>query len=59
MLVTAYPVHSWVNHYGKLHTQVPFGGYRQSGIGRELGEYALEHYTEVKAVQVNLTGKFA
>lgn len=33
---------------------VPFGGYKQSGIGRELGEYALDTYTQVKSVQVNL-----
>jgi aldehyde dehydrogenase (NAD+) len=32
----------------------PFGGYKQSGIGRELGEYALELYTEVKTVTVAL-----
>ncbi|KAG6900086.1 hypothetical protein C0993_003141 [Termitomyces sp. T159_Od127] len=33
---------------------VPFGGYKQSGIGRELGEYALETYTQTKAVHVNI-----
>ncbi|KAH8101623.1 NAD-dependent aldehyde dehydrogenase [Cristinia sonorae] len=43
----------WVNCYNQLHAQVPFGGYKQSGIGRELGEYALENYTSVKAVHVN------
>jgi aldehyde dehydrogenase (NAD+) len=32
----------------------PFGGFKMSGIGRELGEYALQHYTEVKTVYVNL-----
>lgn len=31
----------WVNCYNQLHSQTPFGGYKQSGIGRELGEYAL------------------
>jgi len=36
----------------------PFGGYRQSGIGRELGKYALSNYTNVKTVQVNLSLKF-
>jgi aldehyde dehydrogenase (NAD+) len=35
---------------------VPFGGYKHSGIGRELGEYALENYTEIKAVHINLSG---
>ncbi|KAG8979344.1 aldehyde dehydrogenase (NAD(P)(+)) ald5 [Tulasnella sp. JGI-2019a] len=45
----------WVNCYNLLHESVPFGGYKQSGIGRELGEYALANYTNVKAVHVNLT----
>ncbi|KZT68472.1 aldehyde dehydrogenase [Daedalea quercina L-15889] len=44
----------WVNCVNAVHTAVPFGGYKQSGIGRELGEYALENYTNVKAVQVNI-----
>ncbi|KAL1410932.1 hypothetical protein Q8F55_001875 [Vanrija albida] len=45
----------WVNCFNELHSQVPFGGYKSSGIGRELGEYALENYTEIKAVHVRLT----
>ncbi|KAJ6541706.1 NAD-dependent aldehyde dehydrogenase [Mycena capillaripes] len=44
----------WINCYNVLSPSVPFGGYRQSGIGREMGEYALEHYTNVKAVHINL-----
>ena len=44
----------WVNCYNALHPQIPFGGFKQSGIGRELGEYALENYTEVKAIQINM-----
>jgi aldehyde dehydrogenase (NAD+) len=44
----------WVNCINTLHANVPFGGYKQSGIGRELGEYALTNYTNVKAVQVNI-----
>ena len=47
----------WVNHYNKLHPQIPFGGFKQSGIGRELGKYALANYTNVKAVQVNINDK--
>jgi len=47
----------WINAYNLLHPNVPFGGYRHSGIGRELGEYALSNYTEVKAVHINLTAK--
>ena len=34
--------------------QAPFGGYKESGIGRELGSYALENYTQVKAVHYRL-----
>ncbi|KAI0070004.1 aldehyde dehydrogenase [Panus rudis PR-1116 ss-1] len=48
---------TWVNCANMLHASVPFGGYKQSGVGRELGEYALENYTAVKAVHVNLTQK--
>ncbi|KAI0353209.1 aldehyde dehydrogenase [Trametes cingulata] len=44
----------WVNTANMLYPNIPFGGYKQSGIGRELGEYALANYTAVKAVQVNL-----
>ncbi|KAI6034639.1 aldehyde dehydrogenase [Pisolithus microcarpus] len=44
----------WVNCYGLADPNTPFGGYKQSGIGREMGEYALANYTEVKAVNVNL-----
>lgn len=32
----------WINCYNELHPQLPFGGFKHSGIGRELGEYALE-----------------
>jgi len=35
---------AWINCVNQLHAQVPFGGYKQSGIGRELGEYALAKY---------------
>ncbi|XP_048829090.1 aldehyde dehydrogenase family 1 member A3-like [Brienomyrus brachyistius] len=44
----------WVNCYNALHAQTPFGGYKMSGFGRELGEYALREYTEVKAVTIKL-----
>ncbi|KAK7043955.1 hypothetical protein VNI00_008123 [Paramarasmius palmivorus] len=44
----------WVNCYNSAELQLPFGGYKQSGFGRELGEYALETYTQVKAVHVNI-----
>lgn len=44
----------WVNTYHNLDVASPFGGYKQSGYGRELGRYALELYTQVKSVWVNL-----
>lgn len=47
----------WVNDYNVLSNQVPFGGYKQSGIGRENGPYGIKNYTEVKAVVTRLTDK--
>jgi aldehyde dehydrogenase (NAD+) len=44
----------WVNCYNVLDARAPFGGFKQSGIGRELGEYGLQQYTEVKTVTVKL-----
>jgi len=44
----------WVNCYNILSSSAPFGGFKQSGIGRELGEYGLRQYTEVKTVYVKL-----
>ena len=44
----------WVNCYDVFDAAAPFGGFKMSGIGRELGEYALELYTEVKTVTVKL-----
>jgi len=38
----------WVNTYDVLEASAPFGGYKQSGSGRELGEYGLAQYSEVK-----------
>ncbi|KPP58744.1 aldehyde dehydrogenase family 1 member A3-like [Scleropages formosus] len=45
----------WVNCYNALHAQTPFGGFKMSGFGRELSEYALSEYTEIKAVTIKLT----
>src|SRR5262249_24908707 len=42
----------WVNCYDVFDAAAPFGGFKMSGIGRELGEYALSLYTEVKTVTV-------
>ncbi|KKK20570.1 aldehyde dehydrogenase [Aspergillus ochraceoroseus] len=44
----------WINNYNMLTYQAPFGGFKQSGIGRELGSYALENYTQVKTVHYRL-----
>ncbi len=44
----------WINCYDVFDAAAPFGGFKMSGTGRELGEYALQLYTEVKTVYVNL-----
>ena len=44
----------WINCYDALNSAAPFGGFKQSGIGRELGEYGLLEYTEVKTVTVKM-----
>ena len=44
----------WINTYGLMDASLPFGGYKSSGFGRELGANALEHYTEVKTVWLNM-----
>ena len=44
----------WINCYDVFDAAAPFGGFRQSGIGRELGEYGLQQYSEVKTVTVKL-----
>jgi aldehyde dehydrogenase (NAD+) len=44
----------WVNCYDVFDAAAPFGGYKMSGIGRELGEYALQLYSEVKTVFVHM-----
>jgi acyl-CoA reductase-like NAD-dependent aldehyde dehydrogenase len=45
----------WINTYHPLDAASPFGGYKQSGFGRELGAHALELYTQVKSVWVDLS----
>ena len=45
----------WINTYGLMDAGLPFGGYKASGFGRELGAHAIEHYTEIKSVWLNLS----
>ncbi|HTM25472.1 MAG TPA: aldehyde dehydrogenase family protein [Vicinamibacterales bacterium] len=44
----------WINTYNVYDTAAPFGGYKASGFGREMSAHALEHYTQVKSVWVDL-----
>jgi aldehyde dehydrogenase (NAD+) len=44
----------WINTYGLMDASLGFGGYKSSGFGRELGMHAIEHYTELKTVWLNL-----
>ena len=44
----------WINSFGASPAQMPVGGYKQSGIGRENGLVTLNHYTQIKAVYVGL-----
>jgi len=45
----------WVNTYNVYDAAAPFGGYKQSGFGREMGRHAIEYYTQTKTVWVDLT----
>jgi acyl-CoA reductase-like NAD-dependent aldehyde dehydrogenase len=47
----------WVNDWHMVSAAYPFGGYKQSGLGRELGPHALDEYTEEKFVHVDLSGR--
>ena len=47
----------WINSSNDSDYRIPFGGVKQSGIGRELGEAGLAGYTQTKAVHVNMTGE--
>ena len=44
----------WVNHMQPTYVEAPWGGYKQSGIGRELGLYGIDEYMETKQVNINL-----
>ena len=42
----------WINHYNVTPIELPFGGVKTSGLGRENGRAAIEHYTQLKSVYV-------
>lgn len=44
----------WINTYNDFHYAVPFGGYKQSGFGREMGEAAFDNYTQTKAIRCRI-----
>lgn len=44
----------WINTFLEGHAELPFGGYKESGIGRELGRFATEDYTETKTLHIHL-----
>ena len=48
----------WVNTYRAFSVQLPFGGYKRSGLGRENGRAAIEEFMETKSVWINLAPKF-
>lgn len=45
---------TWINTYHPTYNEAPWGGYKQSGIGRELGTFGYEEYTEIKQININL-----
>ncbi|MDO5695239.1 MAG: aldehyde dehydrogenase family protein [Eubacteriales bacterium] len=47
----------WINCYNQIPEGSPFGGYKQSGIGRETHKVILEHYTQMKNIMIDLTGE--
>eukprot|EP00944_MAST-04C_sp_MAST-4C-sp1_P015318 g15318.t1 len=49
----------WVNCYDVFASQAPFGGYKESGIGRELGEYGMQQYTSVKTCTIKIPNKLS
>lgn len=47
----------WINTFNMFNAASPFGGFKQSGYGREMGKHALDLYTQIKSVWVDLSGK--
>lgn len=46
----------WINTYNLTPIEMPFGGYKKSGIGRENGHAAIEHYSQIKSIYVEMAG---
>ncbi len=46
---------TWINCYNPAFSEAPWGGYKMSGIGRELGIHGLEEYQELKQININLS----
>lgn len=44
----------WINSYHPTYNEAPWGGYKQSGIGRSLGTFGLEEFQEIKQININL-----
>ncbi|HAV46260.1 MAG TPA: betaine-aldehyde dehydrogenase, partial [Halomonas sp.] len=44
----------WINTWGESPSEMPVGGYKESGIGRENGVETLNHYTQTKSVQIEM-----
>ena len=47
----------WVNTFLDGYPELPFGGVKASGVGRELGKQAVEDYTETKTIQLHMGGR--
>lgn len=45
---------TWINTYNNTYNEAPWGGYKQSGVGRALGTYGLDTYQEIKQININL-----
>ena len=44
----------WINNYNLYPTEVPFGGYKQSGVGRECGTTVIDYFTQTKTTYVEM-----
>ncbi len=47
----------WINEHGVLVSEMPHGGFKQSGFGKDLSVYSFEEYTRVKHIYLDMTGK--